>query len=157
MRWILFLAGMALFVVSFFLIAVKDAKASRDVEGMPGYKCASTTLLAPWGSDGMRMLRDAPSDFFALLFSGWINPVFLLTLAPLLIRPRGRLAAVLRIVLMVMFIAPWIVFYRADLRPRAGYFLWTAAMLMVLFSNKLVRPAARTSLGKTVDKNANIS
>ena len=157
MRWILFLAGMALFVVSFFLIAVREAGATHSDSGMRGYTCAYVALLSPWGSDGLRMLREGPVDYFAILFSGWINPVFLITVVVLLVRPNGSLAGMLRGVLLVMFLACWVVFYKEHLRPRAGYFLWTVAMLMVLFSSKLVRPGARTSPGKTVDKNANIS
>jgi hypothetical protein len=151
---ILILLGLALYVASFFLTAVKDAKTSA---GMSGYKCATTALLAPWGGDGLNMLRETPVDYFALLFSGWINPVFFVAAVAFLIRPQGKFAGVLRIVLLVMFIACWIVFYRAQLRPAAGYFLWTAAMLLVLFSSKLVRPTGRPVPGKTVDNGANIS
>jgi hypothetical protein len=140
--WILILLGMVLFVVSFFLIAVREAGATQSGSGMRGYTCAYVALLSPWGSDGLRMLREGPVDYFAVLFSGWINPVFLLTVVVLLIRPSGALAKVLRGVLLVMFLACWIVFYKEHLHPRAGYFLWTAAMLLALFADKLVRPAA---------------
>jgi hypothetical protein len=156
-RWILFLAGMTVFVVSFFLIAVRETGATQSGSGMRGYTCAYVALLSPWGSDGLRMLREGPVDYFAILFSGWINPVFLITVVVLLIRPRGSLAGVLRGVLLVMFLACWIVFYKEHLHPRAGYFLWTAAMLMVLFAHLLAGPGARTSLGKTVDNSDNIS
>ena len=87
---ILVLLGLVLYVASFFLTAVKDTKTSA---GMPGYKCATTALLAPWGGDGLNMLRETPVDYFALLFSGGINPVFLITALALLIRPKGRFAS----------------------------------------------------------------
>jgi hypothetical protein len=151
---ILILLGLVLYVASFFLTAVKDSKTSA---GMPGYKCATTALLAPWGGDGLNMLRETPVDYFALLFSGWINPVFLITALAFLIQPKGRFAGILRVVLLLMLPACWIVFYKAELRPAQGYFLWTAAMLLVLFSNTLIRSGARTAPGKPVDKNANIS
>jgi hypothetical protein len=151
---ILILLGLVLYVASFFLTAVKDTKTSA---GMPGYKCATTALLAPWGGDGLNMLRETPVDYFALLFSGWINPVFLITALAFLIRPQGRFAGILRVVLLLMLPACWIVFYKAELRPVEGYFLWTAAMLLVLFSNTLIRPAAQIAAGKTVDNRANIS
>jgi hypothetical protein len=136
------LLGMVLFVVSFFLIAVREAGAAPSDSGMRGYTCAYVALLSPWGSDGLRMLREGPVDYFAILLSGWINPVFLITVVVLLVRPKGSLAGVLRITLLIMFLACWIVFYKEHLHPREGYFLWTAAMLLVLFSSKLVRPAA---------------
>jgi hypothetical protein len=156
---ILILLGMILFVVSFFLIAVREAYARQSDPGMHGYTCAEVALLSPWGSDGLRTLREGPVDYFSVLLSGWINPVFLITTVVLLIRPDGRLARTLRIILLVMFVACWIVFYKEHLHPQAGYFLWTAAMLLVLFSNKLARPAPErlAPLGKTVDKGAHIS
>jgi hypothetical protein len=49
----------------------------------------------------------------------------------------------LRIVLIFMFTACWIVFYYEHLHPRLGYFLWTAAMLLVLFGGELF-PGRRT-------------
>src|SRR5262245_54589006 len=127
---------MVLFVGSFFLIAVREANATQAGSGMRGYTCAYVAFLSPWGSDGLRMLREGPMDYFSVLFSGWINPVFLITALVLFIRPDGRLAGTLRIIVLVMFLACWIVFYKEHLHPQAGYFLWTGAMLLVLFSSK---------------------
>lgn len=138
---ILIFFGLVLYAASFFLTAVKEASAAAGAKGISGYDCATTTLLAPWGSDGLRLFREGPLDFLAILFSGWINPVFLVIVVVLLIRPKGSFVRVLRIVLLLMFIAPWIVFYKEHLHPREGYFLWTAAMLLVMFSPKLGRNA----------------
>ena len=118
-------------------VAVKEATAAPSDRGIPGYLCAYMTIVLPWTSDGMRMLRHEPVDYFAILLSGWINPVFLITFVLLLINPRNRLAGVLRIVLIFMFAASWIVFYYEHLHPRLGYFLWTGAMLLTLFAGKL--------------------
>lgn len=154
---ILIFLGTILFVVSFFLIAVRQAGAAPSDLGMRGYTCAYITLLSPWGSDGLHTLREAPVYYFGVLFSGWINPVFVITMIVLLVRPKGSLAGMLRVVLPIMFLACWIVFYKEHLYPREGYVLWTAAMLLVLFSNRLIKPALGTATGKTVDNNANIS
>jgi hypothetical protein len=56
-----------------------------------------------------------------------------------LLRPKGRLGLALRIALLLMFIAPWLVFYNMGLYPREGYFVWTVAMLMVMFAASGVR------------------
>jgi hypothetical protein len=136
---ILLLIGMVLYIGSFFLIAIKDAQASPSASGYAGYWCAYVTLLSPWGHDGLRMLQESPVDYFAVLISGLINPVFLITVVLLLRKPNSRLAATLRVVVLCMFAACWIVFYKEHLRPQAGYFLWTAAMLLVLFSNVFSR------------------
>jgi len=124
-------------------VAVKEATAAPSDRGIPGYLCAYMTIVLPWTSDGMRMLHHEPADYFAILLSGWINPVFLVTFVLLLINPRNRLAGILRILLIFMFAACWIVFYYEHLHPRLGYFLWTAAMLLVLFVGKLF-PGRRT-------------
>jgi hypothetical protein len=131
---IVLLTGMVLYIGSFFLIAIKDAQASPSASGYAGYWCAYVTLLSPWGHDGWSMLREEPVNYFAILLSGWINPVFLITVVSLLLKPNGRLAATLRVVVLFMFVACWLVFYKEHVRPHAGYFLWTAAMLLVLFS-----------------------
>jgi hypothetical protein len=151
---ILILIGVALYAVSFFLIGVSDAS-NGGKGGIPGYTCATTTLLSPWGGEGLKMVRESPIDFFSVLISGWINPVFLITVIVLLCRPKGRLGGILTIVLLLMFPACWIVFYRAHLQPRAGYFLWTAAMLLVLFAPRLARTSAASQ--KPVDIRTNIS
>ncbi len=131
-----------LFAASFRLTGVREAGASPSDKGIPGYLCAYTTLVAPWGADGMRMLRHGPVEYFAVLFSGWINPLFIITLILLVINPNNRLGGVLRIVVIIMFAACWIVFFNEHLHPRAGYFLWTAAMVVALFAGKLF-PASR--------------
>lgn len=123
--------------VSGMLTAVKEAVAAPSDKGIPGFLCAYMTIVLPWTSDGLRMLRHEPVDYFAILLSGWINPVFLIAFVLLLINPGNRVAGILRIVLIFMFAACWIVFYYEHLHPRAGYFIWTAAMLLVLFAGKL--------------------
>jgi hypothetical protein len=142
MSRVVFFIGLLLYIGSFFLtavIGVKEVSGSLVASGFSGYTCALTTLLSPWGHEGWEALRDTPLEYFPILFSGWINPVFLITAIALLVKPNGRPGALLRIVVIVMFPACWIVFYQMNLRPRAGYFLWTAAMLLVLFSTMFSR------------------
>jgi hypothetical protein len=136
------LIGLLLYVGSFFLIAVKETSAS-GASGFAGYWCAYITLISPWGHEGWSMLHDKPIGYFGVLFSGWINPVFLITAIVLLAKPYGRLGALLRIVVIVMLPACWIVFYQFGLRPRNGYFLWTAAMLVSMFSAMFSRETRR--------------
>ena len=140
-NWILVIVGMALWVGSFFLVAVQEANTPYGGSGYRGYLCAFITLINVWGHDAMAMLRETPVEYFSTLLSGWINPVFLITLMASLVRPKGRLAVVLRIVFLLMLPACWIVFYKMKLYPREGYFVWTAGMLLVMFA----APGARVS------------
>ena len=140
-NWILVLVGMALWVGSFFLIAVQEATTSLGGSGYRGYLCAFLTLTNIWGHDAINLLREGPVEYFGFLFSGWINPLFLVTLCLSLWRPKGRLAVVLRIVFLLMLPACWVVFYKMNLYPREGYFAWMAGMLLVTFA----APGARVS------------
>ncbi|HKF21042.1 MAG TPA: hypothetical protein VKE93_05705 [Candidatus Angelobacter sp.] len=134
-----FLIGLLLYIGSFFLIAVKESGASTSASGYHGYWCAYTTLVGPWGHSGLELLREDALLYFAILFSGWINPVFLITAAMLWAKPKGRIGAFLRIVVVLLMPACWVVFHQYNVSPRPGYWLWTAAMLAVLFSTMLAR------------------
>jgi hypothetical protein len=138
--------GIVGYVASFFLIAVRDS--SNPASGFTGYWCALTTLTAPWGSDGLKEMRQDPVDFFSVLFSGWINPLFLITLLVRWRRPHGRLGWILGILLLLMFPACWVVFAKAHLRPSVGYFVWTASMVVALFSTAFARSRRDQALGR---------
>lgn len=141
---ILICLGILLYVVSFFLIAVKNV--DNDA-GFSGYWCALTTLTAPWGSEGLKQLRQAPLDFFSVLLSGWINPLFLIVVIVRWISPRSRLGWILFTLVLLMFPACWIVFARAHLRPSSGYFVWTMGMLMALLAGAFARSGERRPTG----------
>jgi hypothetical protein len=124
------LAGLAIYVTSFFLSAVSANG------GVHGYLCAWITLTLPWSRDGMNVLHQQPLQYFSILLSGWINPVFLITLVLLLLRKK-RLANIFTIVLILLFPFCWIVFLGEHLHPVAGYYLWILGMLLVVFAGRL--------------------
>lgn len=135
-RWIVLLAGISMFAVSFVLPAVNQASSAPGSPGISGYKCASLSLVVALESGGSFM-RQAPLQYFSVLISGWINPVFLVSLLLLLIKPRWRVAIVLRYVVTAMFVFCWIAFHQIHLYPRQGYFLWMFGILLALYSNML--------------------
>lgn len=138
-RWIALLAGICMFAVSFMLPAVRQASSPP----MPGYKCAFLSLVVAMESGGT-FIRQAPLQYFSVLISGWINPVFLVSLLLILIKPRWRLAIVLRYVVTVMFVFCWIAFYKIHLYPQQGYFLWMFGILLALYSNMFSNPDLRS-------------
>src|SRR6478752_8049506 len=122
------LVAMVVFAVSFFLPAVFFSGLGPG--GMIGYMCAYVTLLSPWSSDGLKDIGTQPLAYFTVLFSGLINPVFLVSVV-LLRRPRAQKAArILRILFLLMLPACWFVFVSHNMYPGPGYFLWTAAMIV---------------------------
>jgi hypothetical protein len=139
LRWLALLTGIAAFAASFALPAVKEAKASSNSAGVPGFTCATITLQMPWSNDGRTLLHESPLQYFSILFSGWINPLFLVTLVMVLIKPRWRPTIVLGYLVAAMQVFCWILFFQLHLFPRQGYFLWLSGMLLALYSNKISR------------------
>jgi hypothetical protein len=134
-RWILFLAGLALFAFSFTLPSIRElAKPGATPNKMLGYDCAITALLVPWGKDGFTIMRSDPLSYFSILLSGWINPLFLIALVLALVRASWRVNQLLRIIIPVMFIFCWIVFYKIHFRAYTGYWVWMAGVLLALWS-----------------------
>ncbi|HWG49920.1 MAG TPA: hypothetical protein VN669_09525 [Candidatus Acidoferrales bacterium] len=148
-RWIALLAGIAMFVASFVVPAVKEASASSGSPGISGYKIATLALVIPWGQ-GRELLKQSPLQYFCILFSGWINPLFLVSLLLVLIKPRWRFAIWLRYLVTAMFVCCWIVFYQIHLDPRQGYFLWMFGILLALYSNLLSAPVVHSRRGDQV-------
>ncbi len=146
LKWIVLLAGLVLFAVSFQMPAIREVvKPGATGNTITGYKCAVLALLQPWGRNGMNLLRSDPLTYFSLLLSGWINPVFLIALLVLLIRPAARINWVFRVILPLMFIGCWVVFNKIHFSAYTGYYAWMFGILLVLFSDLLVRrqPAGR--------------
>ena len=145
-RKILWIA-LAAFVASFFLPAIHERTVVGDVQG---YFCAWITIAYPWASGAMQELRANPVEFTAIVVSGLINPVFLITLASLERNKNKKAGETLRIVVLCMFPACWVVLFMNHYYPKAGYFLWASAMLVALFSKRLSELRFRQSLTKQV-------
>ena len=128
-------AAMAVFVASFFGTAVVCTSSLISGTEVPGFSCAEITILTPWSDDGMKLLHEYPLGYIATLLSGWINLIFVIAVVLLFRNRARRLTNVLRTALLLMLPACWIVFSYQNLRPSYAYFLWTAAMLLALFSN----------------------
>ncbi|HLJ89748.1 MAG TPA: hypothetical protein VKZ53_23265 [Candidatus Angelobacter sp.] len=137
-----FLSGMLLYILSFFLPAIADYQ--RDGRGrlmfatpFSGFFCAIFPFSF-WGS----LLRGDFAEFskpfsWVLLAVPLINPVFLITAALAATNRNNRTRSTLRIAIFFLFFIPIPVFYNLHLHPRIAYFLWMAAMLIVLFHKKL--------------------
>jgi hypothetical protein len=130
-RHILLLLGMLLYMVSFFLTAATlYGPGAKPMSSMSGTECAILSLIASWSN----------LDSLPLLISGLINPVFLISIILLARNPKSKPGLVLKIALLFMLVAPLVYFYQGiDVRPYVGYFLWTTAMLMVLFNTAHLR------------------
>jgi len=137
--------AMMLFVVSFFLTAVGKVWGGRISPGILGFNCAYATLFQPWTHDGLKSFHEEPFMYFGILLSGWITPVFLITMVFLMKKSTQHAARILRVALLVMFPACWIVFSREYVQPGPGYFLWTGAMILAVFSDSFERKSSLQS------------
>lgn len=147
LKWIFLLGGIALFAVSFKLPAIRQvAKSGATGSTLTGYDCAVLALIQTWGKEGLTLLHSDPVNYFSVLLSGWINPVFVIAILVLLIRPAARMNSVFRVVLPLMFIFCWIVFYKIHFSAYVGYWVWMTGILMAVFSDLWVR---RQTTGKT--------
>jgi hypothetical protein len=123
-------AGLILYGASFFLWAVRDSGSFAFPER--GYVCAELAFLYPWGEDGGKLLHEAPIEFFALLFSGWTNPLFLVATAAVLWKPFSSVARLLSLLTAICIPFCWIVFAYDHLRPREGHIVWIAGMIVAV-------------------------
>jgi hypothetical protein len=127
-----FLIALVAFIAAFFLPGVQTNDGFHT--NIPGYFCALSSLFSPLGKDGLIDLSTKPVEYFATLFSGIINPLFIAAVAFLQIKPNYRLGKHLRAIVIGLLPACWLYFWQANFYPHVGYFLWTAAMLVALFA-----------------------
>ena len=130
----LFGFGLLLYIISFFLVAVvsKDSFEAR----VYGYECAymapeATITDTPFshGDDYV-----PPLPYLSILAAGLINPVFLVYVTLAFRGRKLRAMTALRYALVAMIPFCWVAFRFLGVNPRAGYFVWVAGMVLVLFS-----------------------
>ena len=135
--------GILIYALSFFLIAAQFIGMGFWSPWF-GFMAAIYAFWLPW-SNGMA--SGAPfHNYFqwaALVLSGWINPVFIVTAFLDLSGQYKRAFAVLRVAIVVMIPFCWVFFAYAFMYPREGHVAWVAGMLIVLFSKKIEERKAR--------------
>ncbi len=75
-------------------------------------------------------------SFFSV---GWINPIFSITMILMLVNRTPRLTTIFRYIVLLFILLCWVGLIYRDAYPREGYFLWTAGIVLVLFSKGLPR------------------
>ena len=114
-----------------------------------GWQCAVEAFLDPAlsilgglsnGEGGP--FNQQPLGWVAALVTGWINPLFLVTLW-YLVRGRRDTVSNLRIALFVMILCCLVVFYAFEMYPREGFFVWVVGMGLVVSSPELSRLVRR--------------
>jgi hypothetical protein len=123
-------AGIGVYTTSFFFWAVGDFMSTANP--LRGYYCATFALLYPW-RDGKFLLPERPLEYFSLLISGWINPIFVITLVSSFFKEMRSIFIILRNLTVLMIPFCWVVFHYENFYPREGHIFWIAGMLLTLF------------------------
>jgi hypothetical protein len=131
-------AGLSMYVASFFLWAVEDS--GWIATPVRGDSCAELTLVSPFSEDGRSQLHEKPIEYFSILGSGLINPLFLVTFFLRLFRVRPWAIIVLRNLTILMIPLCWVVFRYEHFYPREGHILWIVGMLLTLFAMSVPKP-----------------
>ena len=132
------LVGIVLFVVAFFLPAVRDAHTASGPGSLPmsGWMCATVAISASAGIFHLVSGAMQGKDLLGavcLILSGWVNPLVLLYLFFCIWRKFVRIRRVLAVAILVCFVATWIFLAKVPMVPTIGHFLWVAGGLMILF------------------------
>jgi len=128
---------MLMYATSFFLIAAADPSWHPNPTRIRGFACAVAGLIAPFARLGEWGNGEFAKLMTAVVIVGWVNPLFLGTIALAIRKRRRRAVAILRTAIVAMLAFSWFIFYYEELLPREGFFLWVAGILVVLFSDEL--------------------
>jgi hypothetical protein len=130
--WVLRLIGLGVFVLAFFLPAVRAGGPAAQATVFPGWKCASVALTETVALFGKSVHWPPPLPVLLVVFSGWINPlVVLLLLTSFFVRLR-MLRRVLGVFILLCMMATWYFFALQKVAPLAGHWLWIAGALLIL-------------------------
>jgi len=131
------LAGIAVFVVAFFLPAVRDPHTTSGPVSIPmsGWMCATVAISASAGILHLASGTTQGKDLLGaccLILSGWVNPLVILYLFFCIWRKFVLIRRVLAVAILICFVATWVFFVKAPMVPLIGHFLWVAGALMIL-------------------------
>jgi hypothetical protein len=137
-----FAVGLLIYVASFWLTAIVGPGVGT-LRPPSVASLALNSLLIPLSyiqlySFGV-FLEDLTIKNVSFASVGWINPILLITMIIMLVGKTPKLSTILRCIVLLLVPLCWIALIYRDVYPREGYFLWTAGILLVLFSRGLPR------------------
>ncbi len=135
--WVLRFIGLAVFVLAFFLPAVRTGAPGPDATLFPGWKCASIALTETVGLFGKSVPWPPPLPILLVIFSGWINPLVVLVLLTGFFARLRVLRRVLGIFVLLCMVATWWFFALQKVAPLIGHWLWIAGALAILAPDAL--------------------
>ena len=124
--------GLLTYVANFFLLAIGDF--GRLSGPLCGWFCSEFAVVSPFSEDWRSLLHERPIEYFSILGSGLVNPLFLTGFFLHLFRARRGALIVLRTLTILVIPLCGVVFLYERFYPREGHILWIAGMLLALFA-----------------------
>ncbi|HEX4031594.1 MAG TPA: hypothetical protein VHX20_14595 [Terracidiphilus sp.] len=131
-QWVLRLIGLGIFVLAFFLPAVRAGGPAANATVFSGWKCASVALTETVALFGKSVHWPPPLAVLLVVFSGWINPLAALVLLTSLFAKLRILRRALGVFILLCIAATWYFFALQKVTPLAGHWLWIAGALLIL-------------------------
>jgi hypothetical protein len=130
------LVGIAIFVVAFFLPAVRGAETGPGSGPYIGWTCAVVAISASAGIPHLfaagAMHDKETLGALCLILSGWINPLVGLYLLFCIWKRLVIVRRVMGVAMLACMVATWVFFSKAPMYPLIGHFLWIGGILIVL-------------------------
>jgi hypothetical protein len=128
--------GWSLYAISFLLVAVATP---GSTDKMRGFQCAALALVVPLSRDSLGphgVFPHGPAEYFSVLASGLINPIFVVAAFLSRVRPSARMTRILAVTPLAMIPCCWVVLHYQNFYPREGFFVWIAGMFLVLIAER---------------------
>ena len=132
------LAGLAIFVLAFFLPGVSSgAPGDLTATVYPGYKCASLALSETMTLFGKAVQGTPPLAAWMLTFSGWLNPLIGIVLILSFWRRALMARRIVGVLVILCMVSSWTFFAEEKLTPLIGHYLWIVGALLILLPDVL--------------------
>jgi hypothetical protein len=138
------LVGLSIFVLAFFLAAVRLGAAGDPTASVfSGWKCASLALNETVALFGNSVKGAPPMAACLMAASGWLNPLIGIDLLLSLWRGALVVRRIVGVLVLVCMAATWIFFVEEKLSPLLGHFLWIAGALLIPLPDVLPARSAK--------------
>lgn len=140
------LAGLGIFVLAFFLPAVRlGAAGDAAAHVFPGWQCASLALNETMALFGKSVKGAPPIAACLMAVSGWLNPLIAIDLLLSLWRGALMVRRIVGVLVILCMAATWIFFVEEKLTPLPGHFLWIAGAVLILLPDALPARGAKAA------------
>lgn len=130
--WLVRIAALAVFAVSFALPAILLASSGPDNQPLKGWMCASFASILGPKALVQSLGQGVRSEDVLIVLGGLVNYFFLVILVLAFWRPLVRTRLAFGALMLPCFVATWISFASSKTAPLIGHFLWIAGAVLLV-------------------------